>query len=80
MIDRSSEQILATSNTDSAIKTLYHILSSRYGFSDDDIELHISHTSAIYLDPNACDDFGKLKAYCRGFVDGFEEAINQHAY
>lgn len=78
MIDRSSEQIVATSNKDSTIKTLYRVLSSKYKLSENDIELYINiYISVIYVNPQAFEnyyEFEQLKSYCRGFVDGFEKS------
>lgn len=73
-------KVVAVSNTENAIRSLYYILVDRYHLSEDDIELHISHTSSIALNPEVFESpltLPKIESYCKGFVDGIDEAINQ---
>ncbi len=79
MINKVENEIIASSNKEEAIKALYYILLSRYKFNENDIELHIGHTSVIYVDSDIFEshyEFDRLKSYCEGFIDGIDEDID----
>lgn len=72
-------KVIAASSTEEAVRSLYYTLCAKFKLTDDDITLHISHTSCInVVNPNVFqtkEELSLVESYCDGFIQGFDEGI-----